>query len=40
VRRFNLFDAAVEYDDDDPDGYHAGYVRAAPQLGAMLGATV
>jgi uncharacterized cupin superfamily protein len=29
----NLFDAELQLDDDDPDGYHTAYVRTAPLLG-------
>jgi uncharacterized cupin superfamily protein len=32
----NLFSAAIAYDDDDPDGYHLGYARLAPEIGAAL----
>jgi uncharacterized cupin superfamily protein len=41
MRRFNLHKAEFAYDEGDPDGYHAGYVRFGPQLGgAKLGATI
>jgi uncharacterized cupin superfamily protein len=41
VRRFNLLSAEVEYEEGDPEAYHAGFVRLGPQLGgAMLGATL
>lgn len=41
MERYNLHDAAINYDDDDPDGYHAGYVRVGPHVGAtMLGASI
>jgi uncharacterized cupin superfamily protein len=41
MRRYNLNDAELNYDDDDPPGYHAGYVRVGAQLDAkMLGATI
>ena len=34
----NLFDAELQLDDDDPDGYHTWYVRTASAMGAKLGA--
>jgi len=34
MRRLNLHTAEFEYDDDDPDGYHAGSARLAPAIGA------
>ena len=34
MRRINLNTADLEYDDDDPDGYHAGSVRLHPAIGA------
>ena len=41
MQRYNLDDAEINYDDDDPDGYHVGYVRVGPHIGAaMLGASV
>ena len=41
MRRFNLFRADLEYDEDDPDGYRAGFARLGPLVGAtMLGGTV
>ncbi len=41
MRRVNLFDAEVGFDDDDPPGYHAGYFRIGPAVGAsMLGASL
>ena len=41
MKRVNLFSAEVEHDDDDPEGYHAGYLRLGPALGGqMLGATI
>jgi uncharacterized cupin superfamily protein len=41
VKRFNLFAAELEHDADDPDGYHAGYVKLGPPLGAeMLAGTI
>lgn len=32
----NLFDVAVQKDDDDPDGYNTSYVRAGPLVGGEL----
>jgi uncharacterized cupin superfamily protein len=41
VERVNLFSAEVQHDDDDPEGYDAGYLRVGPLLGAsMLGGTI
>jgi uncharacterized cupin superfamily protein len=41
VERVNLFSAEVQRDDDDPEGYEAGYLRLGPLLGAaMLGGTI
>jgi uncharacterized cupin superfamily protein len=34
MRRINLNTAEFEYDDDDPDGYHAGSVRLHAAIGA------
>jgi uncharacterized cupin superfamily protein len=34
MRRANIFDAEVEYEPDDPEGYRTGAVRLAPALGA------
>ena len=37
----NLYDVEASADQDDPDGYHASYVRVGPLIGATaLGATV
>jgi uncharacterized cupin superfamily protein len=37
----NLHSVELAYDEGDPEGYHAGYVRLGPLVGAsMLGATV
>jgi len=39
--RENIFQAAVTYDPDDPDGYRAGMRRFGPDIGAsMLGGSV
>jgi uncharacterized cupin superfamily protein len=39
--RVNLFAAEVQYDDGDPEGYHAGCLRVGQLLGGrMLGATI
>jgi uncharacterized cupin superfamily protein len=41
VRRVNLYDAEVGFDEDDPPGYHAGYFRIGPAVGAsMVGASI
>jgi uncharacterized cupin superfamily protein len=41
MRTFNIFKPAFEYDDTDPDGYHAGMDRFGPKIGASkLGASV
>jgi uncharacterized cupin superfamily protein len=41
LRRVNLNSVEAEYDDADPDGYHAGMARFGKQLGAvMLGGSV
>jgi uncharacterized cupin superfamily protein len=41
LRRVNLNALEAEYDETDPDGYHAGMARFGKQLGAvMLGGTV
>jgi uncharacterized cupin superfamily protein len=37
----NVFDVELEWDDDDPEGYHPGYKRLGPDLGAeQLGMSV
>ncbi len=37
----NLFDAEVAFDEGDPPGYNAGYLRLGPLIGAeRLGATI
>ncbi len=37
----NLFDLALEHDEDDPPGYHCAYGRTGPLLGAeQLGLSV
>ena len=41
VKRFDLHNAEFTYDEDDPEGYHAGYARFGPAIGAVkLGGTV
>jgi uncharacterized cupin superfamily protein len=41
MRRLNLHSLKAEYDDADPDGYHAGMARFGKDLGAvMMGGTV
>lgn len=37
----NVFDVELQWDEDDPDGYHAGYKRLGPDLGGeQLGMSV
>jgi uncharacterized cupin superfamily protein len=37
----NVFDAELQWDDDDPEGYHVGYKRLGPDLGSQqLGMSV
>ena len=36
VSEINLFDVAVQADDDDPDGYHTSYARIGPLIGGRL----
>ena len=39
--KFNIFEASMDYDDSDPDGYRAGAHRFGPKIGASrLGATL
>jgi uncharacterized cupin superfamily protein len=39
--KFNIFEASLDYDDSDPDGYRAGAHRFGPKIGASrLGATL
>jgi uncharacterized cupin superfamily protein len=41
MRKFNVFDASMSYDPDDPEPYAAGSHRFGPKVGASrLGATV
>jgi uncharacterized cupin superfamily protein len=41
VKRFNVFNAEVEHDVEDPEGFRGGGVRLGPMLGAsMMGATL
>jgi uncharacterized cupin superfamily protein len=41
MRTFNIFTPAFEYDETDPDGYHAGMDRFGPKIGAAkIGASV
>jgi uncharacterized cupin superfamily protein len=41
MRKFNVFDAAMEYDSSAPEGYRAGDHRFGPKIGAArMGATV
>jgi uncharacterized cupin superfamily protein len=34
VKRLNIFTAELQRDDDDPDGYHADYLKLGPPIGA------
>ena len=41
MQKFNVFDAQVEFDDSDPEGYRAGAHRFGPKVGgARIGATL
>src|SRR3954447_24720820 len=41
MRKFNVFDAEMTYDDSDPEPYRAGAHRFGPKIGAArIGATV
>ena len=41
MQRFNIFNAEMTHDEGDPDGYHTGYNRFGPAIGAAkLGATI
>ena len=41
MRTFNIFAPAFEYDESDPDGFHAGMDRFGPKIGASkIGASV
>ena len=41
MRRFNMHDAAAEFDDADPEGYRAGMRRVGKELGARhIGGTI
>ena len=41
MKTFNIFSPAFEYDDSDPDGFHAGMDRFGPKIGASkIGASV
>jgi uncharacterized cupin superfamily protein len=41
MNRVNLLSTELSHDDDDPQGYEAGYARLAPLLGSeKLGATI
>ena len=41
VKKINLDELEIAYDDGDPDGYRAGYNRFGPEIGAAaMGATV
>ena len=34
MKSFNVFEPAFEYDETDPDGFHAGMDRFGPKIGA------
>src|SRR4051794_39378369 len=34
MERLNIFTADLQHDDDDPDGYHAGYLKLGSPIGA------
>ena len=41
MKKINLDELEIAYDDDDPDGYRVGHSRFGPQIGATaMGATV
>jgi uncharacterized cupin superfamily protein len=41
MKRVNLFSTETGFDEGDPEGYHTGYARLGPLLGAsMLGGTI
>ena len=41
MRRYNLHDAELQFDDDPPDGYRDGYLRIGrARIGARIGATM
>ena len=41
MQKFNVFDAQVEFDDTDPEGYRGGMNRFGPKIGgARMGATL
>ena len=41
MRRFNVFTADLQHDDDDPPGYEADYLTIGPLIGAeRIGATI
>ena len=41
MKRFNVFNAVVEHDVDDPEGFRGGGVRIGPLLGSsMIGTTL
>jgi uncharacterized cupin superfamily protein len=39
MKRLNIFDAGLEHDEDDPEGYESGYLKLAQPIGgkAMAG---
>ena len=34
MKRFNILEADFQHDEDDPEGYRAGYVKLGPEIGA------
>ncbi len=34
MKRFNILEADFQHDEEDPEGYRAGYVKLAPEIGA------
>jgi len=41
MRKFNVFEGSVEYDESEPEGYRGGAHRFGPEIGAgRLGATL
>src|SRR5215211_3306300 len=33
MEKINIFHAGLEHDEDDPEGFHSGYVKLAPAIG-------
>jgi uncharacterized cupin superfamily protein len=34
MKPLNIFNAELQHDDDDPEGYESGYLKLAPSIGA------